>query len=491
MQAANSDELTTMRPSCCVGDRLKDRYEIIAHVGSGGMADVFHGWDELFCRDVAIKVLKPERLDEVMKRRVLREARASCAVDHPHMLRVTDMGLARGAPFLVTDLLRGTSLGEVLRRAPGGRLEWARVLRWMLPAMAALHAAHEACVVHRDIKPENLFLHHRGEAEVLMVLDLGIVKFTDLQGKPTRWTQSGIILGTAAYMAPEQAMGGPVDRRSDVYSLAVTLYRLIRGEHMFPLSSGACAIEAMTRHIYEPPPRLEDPSLPSALVDAVFKAVSKDPAHRQPTMAAFAAELAPCLDEPPGAAPARRRRREAACAGLGGVLGAGLALAGVQLVSPDPDREPEPPAQTSGVEPGPVSDGAQEVGDAAPGDPADVCMPPEGAAAADHEAASVAAPPGAPPTLRGRRSARATLDLATAAARRCVRMHDDPDTASLPVRIMVRADGRVGAIVVRDDPSASFLSDCLRAAFSRVRLAPDQPRTLEHTFRFKPTKESP
>lgn len=469
----NSGEPTPPLSAISPGDRLKDRYDVIAHIGSGGMADVFHAWDELFCRDVAIKVLKLSRVTDAMKKRVLREARATCAVDHPHMLRVTDMGSVDDAPFLVTDLLRGASLGEILQQQPDKRIEWRRALRWLLPAMEALHIAHDAGVIHRDIKPDNLFLHRRRDTEVLMVLDLGLVKFTDLEGKSTRWTQSGMFLGTAAYMSPEQA-NGTVDRRSDVYSMGVTLYRLLSGQHLFPHSIHANMIEIVAYHIWEPPPRLADPSLPPALVEAVYKAVAKRPEGRHQTMAAFAAILSDCLDAAPPVA-ARTIATGAAFVGLG----AALALTLVQVTRDDIVDEP-----------GPATACAPSLA-ASPEESIDLeamCTLPD----PDEPNARPAEASAVPPHSDRPRSAPAavTFQRATAELRRCVRDHGDPETSSLTVRATVRADGSVAATRIVGDTGASLLAVCVHDRIAALHFAAGRPRTLEHTYLFA-TKERP
>ena len=482
-----------MTPAVAPGDRLKDRYDVIGHIGSGGMADVYQGIDNLFLRDVAIKVLKPERVDEVMKRRVLREARATCAVDHPHMLRITDMGFVGEAPFLVSDLLQGHSLAEELHRAPRGRLDWRRVVRLMLPAMAALHEAHEAGLVHRDIKPENLFLHRRQSQEVLTVLDLGIVKHVALDGTPLRWTRTGIILGTALYMAPEQAAGGHVDRRSDVYAMGVTLHRLLSGQHLFPPAQGDGPIPAMTHHIYEPPPRLGR-GFPRALVDAVHTAVAKDPDRRPATMAAFAALLSACLAEDEArATTVERWLQRAGCVGLGAVLGLGplrLSRDDVSHAAPTVPRAslvaPSPPAEL------PPEDLADPPAPAPPGGGE---TPP----ATTPAAAAPATPPVRDATDRAPRTSRRPrppdeLTRAGAAVRRCMRNHGDLDTHSLRVQVTVGRDGRVVATQFMGPFAASFLGACVRDRLAAIRFAPGAPRVLEHTYhlaRNDPKKDSP
>lgn len=490
-----SDELTAPIESVRVGDLIKQRYEVLEHIGCGGMADVFRGWDELFCRDVAIKVLKRERISDAMCKRVLREARACCAVDHPHMVRVTDIGVVHDAPFLVMDLLRGVSLAEMLRRSPEGRLEWRQAISLLLPVMEALHLAHEAGVVHRDLKPENLFLHRRGDTDVLMVLDLGLVKFTDADGTAgPRWTQTGLILGTAAYMSPEQANSGAIDRRSDVYSLGVTLYRVLTGQHLFTCATGDGPIVAMTCHLYEAPPRL-GPTFPPALVTAVAAALVKDPAGRHASMDVFARALRACLDGAPRGGGAGRWQRVSPSIGRIGQVGIGaiLALAVQQVVAPDA-------AGVASASPADVAaDGAHD------DDVLDLCVPPlpsplGGADEPDacefvHEG-DVAAGPENSAARRSRRSASvgaqpveppvASPDPFPGAAgeiRRCVRDHGDPDAEALTVRVTLRADGGVAAAGIRGEDAASFLTRCVRERLLRLRFE-SGPTSREHTYHF-------
>ncbi|MBL9101141.1 MAG: serine/threonine protein kinase [Myxococcales bacterium] len=483
----DSDEVTSTIHAFRVGECLRERYQILAHIGSGGMADVFHAWDELFHRDVAVKVLKLRRVNEAMKQRVLREARATCAVDHPHLLRITDMGFAGEAPYLVADMLRGHSLAEELRLAPGGRIAWRRAIELLLPPMAALHAAHEAGLVHRDLKPENLFLHHRRDgSEVPMVLDFGIVKHVDVEGKGQRWTQSGMILGTAAYMAPEQACGDPITPRSDVYSMGVTLYRLISGEHLFPLSTGGNAIEAMTRHIYEPPPRLVARGLPRALVEAVYDAVAKQPARRHPSMAAFAAVLAACLTETSAPKPAPRIHPWTYCGAA--VVSALVAerlwigpverACGVELPPTVAVDEAARPDERSADE---LGEGDAYCEEAWPEEP-----PEQVCSSVETELADARS---AEPAARARRPPFSRLPNAAGAVRRCLRTYGDPEAARLKVRVVLRADGRVAAASIPGDPDSPLLADCVGRALAGLRFDPAGPSAHEHIYRFR--RESP
>jgi tRNA A-37 threonylcarbamoyl transferase component Bud32 len=495
-----SDEITMATSAVRVGDMIKHRYEVLEHIGSGGMADVYRGWDEQFCRDVAIKVLKLSRINDAMRKRVLREARATCAVDHPNMCRVTDLEVVRDAPVLVMDLLRGVTLAEKLRQAPGGRLDWRYAVSLLLPAMEALHMAHEAGIVHRDIKPENLFLHRRGETEVLMVLDLGIVKFTDTDGAAVaRWTLTGQILGTAAYMSPEQANSAAIDRRSDVYSMGVTIYRLLTGQHLFPCATGDGPIMMATRHIFEAPPRLTDPSLPPALVEAVFTALAKDPGQRHASMAVFAEALHHCLEGAPRSSRARRVWSLVRSAGQIG-FGATLALAVEHAVLPDaavadPAAQSEEPVTVP--LPPPACDDAPAW-----------CVAPEAPEIAVREEAAVVEPvrveapphPVAPRSPGRRRSPVTVPETPTApivttvdpfttvseTMRQCVIDHGDPDARSLPVHVSLRANGSVAFAGIDDERVAPYLASCVRKTLMQLRFDPGPARMLEYTYRFTP-----
>lgn len=494
-----------MHRATMTGEILKERYEVLQRIGHGGMADVYRGWDMMLCRDIAIKVLKPERINEAMKKRVLREARASCAVDHPHMLRVTDMGFVGEAPYLVTDLLRGASLADVLERSPDERLDWRYALGLLLPAMDALHAAHEACLVHRDIKPENLFLHRRGAAEVLMVLDLGLVKFTDSEGKPTpRWTQSGMIMGTALYLSPEQANAAPVDRRSDVYSMGVTLYRVLTGQHLFPPEPGDGPFSALTRHIFEPPPRMCDRTFPLALVDAVHTALAKDSTQRHATMQVFAQALHRCLaDAAPTIGAARARdvwssvgRTRHVTVGL--VLGAALAVNLARVEAPESAAGSVDPSPAAVL---PTPEAAMIAGDEA----VDLCLPrepPDAAVPEDVDAedpgSKVNEPTRQPPAPRptGRRSSLMVaveppvvsaidpLPRMRGAVHRCVRDFGDLEATALTVRVTLRADDSVESVGIGEDADASLLTACVGDRLSQLRFAPGSPRTVEHAYHF-------
>src|SRR5512139_2643300 len=208
-------------------------YEVVVLLGKGGMGEVYRARDPRLGRDVALKVLHddvasdPERL-----KRFELEARAVAALNHPHILTVHDVGSHGGAPYVVSELLEGESLREVLsRRSPTHR----QVLAWAVQAAQGLAAAHQKGIVHRDLKPENLFLTTDGR---IKILDFGLAK----QSAPSPQseeltasspTQPGVVMGTVAYMSPEQAQARPVDARSDLFSFGVVLYELLARKHPF------------------------------------------------------------------------------------------------------------------------------------------------------------------------------------------------------------------------------------------------------------------
>ena len=209
-------------------------YEVLEPLGAGGMGEVYRARDPRLGRDVAIKVLpEPVAEDPERLQRFEHEARAVAALNHPNILTVHDVGSHDGSPYVVTELLEGETLREVLlRRAPSTR----QVVAWGMQAAQGLAAAHQKGIVHRDIKPENLFLTIDGRVKIL---DFGLAKLMQPAVPSVSQTEAstaapatdvGVILGTVAYMSPEQVTGARrVDARSDIFSLGVVLYELSRG----------------------------------------------------------------------------------------------------------------------------------------------------------------------------------------------------------------------------------------------------------------------
>jgi serine/threonine-protein kinase len=269
--------------------QLVGNYRVMRPLGSGGMGAVFEVLHEQIGKRAAIKVLHPHlSADPQIAARFLNEARAVNIVDHPGMVEIFEFGrLPDGTTFIVMELLKGESLRSRLARV--GRLQPEEALRLGRQVAATLAAAHERAIIHRDLKPDNVFIVPDPEApggERAKVLDFGIAKVMDPLGEPSQVkTQTGIMMGTPVYMAPEQFRGAAaVDDRADVYALGVILYQALAGQLPF---AGQTLGDLVVQHIQVPPPPLGgvDPSLPAPVCALVHAMLEKDPAAR-PSMAA-------------------------------------------------------------------------------------------------------------------------------------------------------------------------------------------------------------
>src|SRR5438552_436576 len=299
---------------------LADRYTIERELGHGGMATVYLARDARHDRYVALKVLDPELAASVGADRFLREIRIAAGLTHPHILPLYDSGQAREFLYYAMPYVEGESLCDLLQREhqlPVG--EAVRIAREVADALAA---AHRRGIVHRDIKPENILLEE-GHA---VVADFGIARAIEAAGGGQR-TEPGVVVGTPAYMSPEQASGAPdVDGRTDVYSLGCVLYEMLVGEPPF---RGATPQAVISRRFTEPVPhvaRLRE-TVPAALDHVVAKAMAKLPADRFTTAAEFDRALAaeegagPPLEARTARAPLRRLTP------AGGVVVLALAIA--------------------------------------------------------------------------------------------------------------------------------------------------------------------
>jgi tRNA A-37 threonylcarbamoyl transferase component Bud32/dienelactone hydrolase len=258
-------------------------YEIIEAVGSGGMADVYLAQDTRHQRRVAIKVLRKEMTATLGPRRFLEEIKVTANLQHPHILQLYDSGEFEGAPFYVMPYLEGESLRERLQRGP---LEIAEALEIGRQVGAALQFAHERGVIHRDIKPENVMLQ-AGEA---LVADFGIARALS-DDDATRLTAAGISIGTPSYMSPEQASGEyEIDARADIYALGVLIYEMLTGEPPF---IGNTLQATLTRVLTETPPpaREKRPEVAESVSAAIARAMRKNPADRQASVAELIAEI--------------------------------------------------------------------------------------------------------------------------------------------------------------------------------------------------------
>jgi serine/threonine protein kinase/Leucine-rich repeat (LRR) protein len=270
-------------------------YRLLAVAGSGGMGVVFRGEDISLHRPVAVKVLRPElAADPIARERFLREARSAAALDHEHVVAVYHVGEENGIPYLGMQWLRGLSLEELLRRA--GWLELPAILRLGRQIALGLAAAHERGLLHRDIKPANLWVEQpssaSGSAEPgtpgrIKILDFGLARAA---GDETSLTHIGAMVGTPAYMSPEQAAGQSVDVRSDLFGLGVVLYRLCTGRLPFSrphaTSSGGSAAPETPR-----PVKQINPAIPDELADLVMELLHRDPAKRPSSASEVAQRL--------------------------------------------------------------------------------------------------------------------------------------------------------------------------------------------------------
>ena len=261
------------------GSRLGP-YEILAPLGAGGMGEVWRARDDRLGREVAIKTLPDSlALDADARARFTREARAVAALSHPNVLAIFDVGENAGVAYAVTELLDGVSLRSHLGDGP---LAPRRVADWALQIAEGLAAAHEKGIVHRDLKPENIFVTRDGRVKLL---DFGLARREEEAARDdartlTRAarTDPGTVLGTAAYMAPEQARGLPTDHRSDLFSFGAVLWEMLAGRRVFP---GASAAEVMASVLRDVPPALPATSgLADALAEVAGHCLEKDPVQR-------------------------------------------------------------------------------------------------------------------------------------------------------------------------------------------------------------------
>ena len=286
------------------GDLIADRYELEELVGSGGMSDVFRARDNQLGRRVAIKILHeryagdPEYLE-----RFRTEARSVARLSHPNIVTVIDRGEDGGRQYIVFEHVDGENLKELVQRT--GRLPVRRAVELTLAVAEGLAFAHQQGLVHRDVKPQNVLLNREGEVKVT---DFGIARSLHVEHGVT---QTGTVLGTGEYLAPEQASGKPVSPATDVYSLGIVLWELLAGEVPF---LGENFVAVALRHVNEPPPSLRErrSDVSPRLEAAVDRALAKDPARRFASMAAFAKELRACLAEAEGEASPLPTQDEAA-----------------------------------------------------------------------------------------------------------------------------------------------------------------------------------
>jgi len=246
-----------------IGSVLADRYRVTGVLGEGGMGSVYLAEHVALGKQVALKVLKPELVDEPsLVERFFREARATAAIQHDNVVEILDFGETEQFAFFAMEALQGCELADVI--GEGQRISWTRAKPIIVQIARALAAAHRQGVVHRDMKPGNVFLTRRSNmTDFVKVLDFGIAKIDD--GR--KLTRAGMVFGTAAYMAPEQASGGEVDGRTDMYALGCMIYEMLTGWVPFP---GDQFMQVIADHIRKPAPRLRDAGVALAVPPEVL-----------------------------------------------------------------------------------------------------------------------------------------------------------------------------------------------------------------------------
>lgn len=254
------------------GDVLAEEYRIGALIGQGGMGDVYEARHDRFGL-VAVKIVhKPLRIDAQVLARFRREAQTLAAIEHPNIVRVFDFRAPEDGPaLLVMERLRGTSLGRVITSE--GKLAVPRVVAIGTQVLSALAAAHERRIIHRDLKPENIFLTQHEGTEVVRLLDFGIAKVLDDAEDP-KLTRTGAVLGTPAYMAPEQARGAGIDLRSDIYAAGCVLYEALAGRPPFVAENYNALLVAIQEDQAKPLTEFRS-DVDEGLAEVIAKAMAK------------------------------------------------------------------------------------------------------------------------------------------------------------------------------------------------------------------------
>ena len=274
------------------GDKVK-HYEILRLLGKGGMGEVYLAHDSVLDRDVAIKFLSESMQEDYTARgRFIREAKSAAALDHPFICKVYETGEVDGKAFIVMEYIEGEDLGEKMEKEP---LSFREALRVVLEIAEALETAHGKNIVHRDLKPSNIMLTPQGHVKVM---DFGLAKQILPGGEDSitktlsqlSITAQGTIVGTVAYMSPEQARGDKIDVRSDIFSLGIILYEMTSGKHPFSKSTPIETLSSILRD--ETPPVNIKPKMMNPVLSPILrKAMAKDPGDRYESVSDFAADL--------------------------------------------------------------------------------------------------------------------------------------------------------------------------------------------------------
>jgi eukaryotic-like serine/threonine-protein kinase len=258
------------------GKIIDGRYQLIRQVATGGMASIYEGFDTRLDRKVAVKIMHPHLAqDEQFVERFIREAKAAASLSHPNIVAVQDQGWNQsGTPavFIVMELVEGHTLREYLNEQ--GKLSIRDGVKFLLPVLSALAAAHKIGIIHRDIKPENILISREGR---IKIGDFGLAKGPLLGSTMT--AESSVILGSVSYLSPEQVQRGIADARSDVYSVGITAFEMFSGDKPY---GGDIPIQIAYKHVNERVPRLSSllSDVPSGLDELIYRATSSDPDER-------------------------------------------------------------------------------------------------------------------------------------------------------------------------------------------------------------------
>jgi eukaryotic-like serine/threonine-protein kinase len=314
---------------------LKDRYELRELIGRGGMAEVHRAVDLELGRTVAVKLLPAEhRGDAEFGGRLRDEARAAASIHHPAVVAVHDVGFAggdSGEVFVVMECVDGRTLRQELQAR--GRLDPGEATAVLVPVCEALAAAHDRGIVHRDVNPGNIMRCHDGPVKLM---DFGIARVADVEG----FTGTGVVMGTAAYLSPEQVRCEPLDGRSDLYAVGCTLYELLTGQPPF---RGPSSVETASQRLREPPvpPRQIVRDLSPDLDAVVLRALALEPAMRHHDARELADDLRRFAAADPVARTEVMPRQRSSGGGTGGGTGGGGAPVAATRPQDVPDTGPD------------------------------------------------------------------------------------------------------------------------------------------------------
>jgi Tol biopolymer transport system component len=316
-------------------------YRVLAPLGKGGMGEVYAASDDRLGRRIALKVLPSAHAgDEQRRARFLAEARAASALQHPNIVTIFDIGSEDGRDYFAMEMIEGMPLRALLRK---GAVPLERALSIAADIAAALAAAHAAGIVHRDIKPENVVVTPSGQAKMLdfglaKIVDLGFSSTPDAPTTPLERTVPGAITGTVAYMSPEQASAEPVDHRTDIFSLGVTLYEMLAGRHPFAAKTSIDQLHRIVNGLVTPV-REANPAIPAAVAEILEKSLARDREWRYASAADLRLDLLRAMRAPAAPASSRERRW----------LPAAIVLLGVAVIAAAVLLRPQRPVGTTSV----------------------------------------------------------------------------------------------------------------------------------------------